>query len=344
MKKQEQPRLTVELVPSTCWGKNVRSILSNDTWQALRNRRLERTRICSVCKSKKHSNELHLHEVWHYDDNGKIQTLKSLVLLCQSCHDVKHIGRATKVGDGKSATDHLCLINGWSRKKADNYIQSKMKQWRERSKHEWTLNVNHLKKYVPPTRIHLDWLETRFSFPSNPVDARAWAQEMLQSNALVLDTETTGLLKHLRSEIIQISILTMAGKVLVEQKIKPKYRIPKRTIKINKITNEMVKECPSFREVFGSINAALDGNTVIAYNVKFDKPMLQKTCDIYRLEPPECRWHCAMWAYYIYNGSSGRFRRLPNATHDSTEDCRAVLNLFRKMAAGEGQYYGHIDL
>ena len=141
--------------------------------------------------------------------------------------------------------------------------------------------------------------------------------------------------------IARSAILTMTGEVLYEQTIKPKYRIPKAATKIHGITNEMAKNCPSFPEIFDSIKTVLDGRIIVAYKAKFDMGMLQRTCGMYRLDAPECRWHCAMWAYYIYNGHGGRFPRLPNATHNSTGDCRALLALLQQMAAGVGgNYYG----
>ena len=235
-------------------------------------------------------------------------------------------------------------VNNWSKEKAKKYIEKEMLKWSKRSKRDWKLNVNYLKRYVRPTRIHLDWLDKYPQFPTNPVEARAWAAEMLESNALVLDTETTGLpKKHRRSEIIQISVLTMSGQILFESLVKSKYKIPKRTIKINGITNEMVADRPMFPEVFDEINEILSGRTVIAYKARFDREMLAKTCEIYDLATPDCDWYCAMWAHYIYNGSRGGFPALPNAMHNSTKDCQAILDLLHEMVAGKGEYYGKID-
>lgn len=344
MRKQDQPRLTVELVPRTSWGKNVRKIVSQDTWKALRISKLRESRSCAICASERFEDELHLHEVWDYDDSTKTQTLTSLILLCRFCHDAKHLGRAIKVGDGEEAMAHFCQVNGWPSDKAKSYFLSQLNTWRERSEHEWELDVSYLHDFLGPRQIHLSWLDRSFSYPSNPVEAREWAQEILKSDAVILDTETTGLLNRERSEIVQISIVSMSGEALLEETIKPKYKIPKAATKIHGLTNEMVKNCSSFPDVFDSTNSLLHGRAVIAYKAAFDSGILERTCYLYGLSMPECQWHCAMWAYHIYRGQGGKFPRLPNAKHSATEDCRAVLELLQKMAAGVGgSYYGLIN-
>ena len=64
--------MTIELVPSTCWGRNVRSAVSRKTWDGIRRSiYMEYDTACGVCG--KRQVKLHCHEVWDYDidDQGE---------------------------------------------------------------------------------------------------------------------------------------------------------------------------------------------------------------------------------------------------------------------------------
>lgn len=338
-------RLTIELVPGSSWGRNVRKVVSDETWEELRFALMPYDIVCSICGYSDSEESLHLHEEWQYDDSSKTQTLVSLVPLCQYCHEVKHIGRAMKVGDGDRAIAHLRRINGWEENEVLRYVHDALHRWEQRSSQDWTLDMSMLSKFVPETRIHMNWLDRSVNRPSNPLEARIWAWQALESDALIIDTETTGLPnQHSRAEIIEIAVLNVSGEVILDELIKPKYPIPKRTIKINGITNEDVTDGPSFPDVFNKLYDVLHGARLIAYKSEFDHAILAKTCSMYDLEPPNCQWDCAMWAYYFYKGADGRLPGLPKAGHRAGDDCRALIDLLHQMARGHGKYYGKTDL
>jgi hypothetical protein len=78
-----QTRLTVELVPSTCWYTNVRSNVSKAVWDRLRRRvAAEAGKRCEICGGRGRRWPVECHEVWHYDDATKVQRLERLVALC----------------------------------------------------------------------------------------------------------------------------------------------------------------------------------------------------------------------------------------------------------------------
>jgi len=87
------PRLTIELVPRTCWFDNVRSAVSSTDWKRLR-QQTARTAgwKCQICGGKGPRWPVECHEIWHYDDDRQCQTLTGLIALCPSCHEVKHMG------------------------------------------------------------------------------------------------------------------------------------------------------------------------------------------------------------------------------------------------------------
>lgn len=107
------PRLTIELVPRTCWFDNVRSAVSSSDWKRLR-QQTARTAgwKCQVCGGKGPRWPVECHEIWHYDDDRQYQTLTGLIALCPSCHEVKHIGFSELRGKKDEAVAHLALVNG----------------------------------------------------------------------------------------------------------------------------------------------------------------------------------------------------------------------------------------
>ena len=75
-------KLTIELVPSTSWGNNLRSEanLSKDRWDTLRRQSYRKAGYrCEICSEKGPTHPVECHEIWHYDDETKTQTLKGLI-------------------------------------------------------------------------------------------------------------------------------------------------------------------------------------------------------------------------------------------------------------------------
>ncbi len=61
---------------------------------------------------------------------------------------------------------------------------------------------------------------------------------------VILDTETTGL--TLRDQIIEINVIDLTGKILLNSLVKPTINIPAEAASIHGITNEMVHDAPSY--------------------------------------------------------------------------------------------------
>ena len=147
-----EPRLTIELVPSTAWWSNVRSNVSRKDWEKCKE--YVRTRSggkCEICGGVGTKHPIECHEVWLYEydllDFRGYQTLVDLIALCPDCHRVKHIGRTSEVG-GVHALDrairHLCAVNQWTPEEAEAYIKEAFERWRENSREMWVLNVDFL--------------------------------------------------------------------------------------------------------------------------------------------------------------------------------------------------------
>ncbi|EPY7046946.1 HNH endonuclease [Klebsiella variicola] len=139
------PRLTIELVPRSCWFDNVRSAVSSSDWKRLR-QQTARTAgwKCQICGGKGPRWPVECHEIWHYDDDRQCQILTGLIALCLSCHEVKHMGFSGLRGKKDEAVAHLALVNGWSLQGAFDYVDEACDVWRERSRHAWQLDITWL--------------------------------------------------------------------------------------------------------------------------------------------------------------------------------------------------------
>ncbi len=141
-------RLTVELVPSSCWFSNLRSELSSADWDRLRHATYEKAgRRCEICGQRGSAHPVECHEVWEYDDERQVQRLAGLVALCPACHEAKHIGHAGTVGRAGQARAHLARVNGWSMDMVEIYLEAQFEQWSRRSGHEWSLDLSWLEQF-----------------------------------------------------------------------------------------------------------------------------------------------------------------------------------------------------
>lgn len=138
-------KLTIELVPQTTWGDNLRSRLPPGKWDQLRKASYAAAGFrCEVCSGVGKTHPVECHEIWEYDDEKHVQYLLGLTSLCPTCHEVKHFGRARVIGRERQALEHLMGVNGWSREVALAHVDAAFKTWRERSKYSWTLDLSKL--------------------------------------------------------------------------------------------------------------------------------------------------------------------------------------------------------
>ena len=137
-------RLTIELVPQTCWYNNMRKVLSRSAWDKLRKQvYAQYSHRCGICGAL---GRLHCHEIWHYDDQLHIQTLRGFIALCEWCHHVKHIGFAGMLADEgrldfEKVVAHFMRVNGCDRETFDRHYREAFERWEERSRHEWKTDL-----------------------------------------------------------------------------------------------------------------------------------------------------------------------------------------------------------
>lgn len=196
-----------------------------------------------------------------------------------------------------------------------------------------------------------------------------WARWLKRSGSFVVwDTETTGLEED--SAIVSIGIVDQDGKVLLDSLINPLVAIPWDATEIHGITDDMVKNAPTFAELFPQIRAALWGQRWAIYNSGYDVPRLQYECRRHNcLYPRPARhqeWrtistysyfdelqdvYCAMtkyadhWGDYSEYWGNNKWQSLssaarqqgiktPNA-HHALGDAITTLNLINHLAISE---------
>ncbi|GAB3531831.1 exonuclease domain-containing protein [Photobacterium alginatilyticum] len=182
------------------------------------------------------------------------------------------------------------------------------------------------------------------------------AKQWLDSNCLILDTETTGL--YSEAEICEFSVIDAQGTVLLDTLVKPTRPIPADATAIHGITNEMVADAPSWFEIYQDVVTLLAGRCVVIYNAAYDTRLISQST--YRagyklndvitdLDAIDDSAECAMLAYAEFYGDwdeyheNYRWQRLTNAAvqqsvvvdgkaHRALADCRMTLGVLRAMA------------
>jgi hypothetical protein len=133
-------RLTIELVPQTCWYSNLRAALPRAEWDRLRRRVYRRFgHRCAICGA---AGRLNCHERWSYDDAARVQRLDGFVALCEWCHHVKHLGLAELLAargelDGERLVQHFMRVNGCDRATFAAHRREAFRVWAARSAHPW---------------------------------------------------------------------------------------------------------------------------------------------------------------------------------------------------------------
>ena len=161
----DMTRLSIELIPTNSFGRNLRSLLRGCTWDRLRfHTYWMKEHRCEVCGDDgeermrgKHVTvanpaRLECHEKWLYDEKNRIQRLIGLEALCPLCHQCKHIGRTLSVGAGERAIRHLARVNRFTLRQAEALINEAMIQHVKRSAGpRWTLDLSWLQNHCALT-------------------------------------------------------------------------------------------------------------------------------------------------------------------------------------------------
>lgn len=178
--------------------------------------------------------------------------------------------------------------------------------------------------------------------------ATYWAYRLITSGTyVILDTETTNLPQN-GGEVIQLGMVDAQGNTLLDTLIKPKGRISAEATAVHHITEESVREAPTFDELYAALIQLTHNKTIVAYNAAFDHAILDNTCRLYGLAPLPNDWACAMLEYARFYGewndyrNSFRWKKLTEAAkqlnlstegaHDALSDVRMTHQIILKLA------------
>ncbi|HEY9863763.1 MAG TPA: 3'-5' exonuclease [Candidatus Obscuribacterales bacterium] len=187
-------------------------------------------------------------------------------------------------------------------------------------------------------RRYWEWYESWGRFEFDKINAIKTAKNYLENKSkyVILDTETTGLNE---AQIVEIAIIDLEGKIVLNTLVKPTILIPPEVIEIHGITDKMVADSPSFPEVYPLIVEALKDKMVLIWNRKFDVSILNYCRNIHKLPSLKLsdRSECLMEIHAQWNGEWSEYWQdykwqLLGGEHRALSDCLAALNIIKIMA------------
>lgn len=187
------------------------------------------------------------------------------------------------------------------------------------------------------------------------IEAEKERLKQCKYDLVVIDFETTGIKNPLDAfmrggkydEILSVSIIDQDGNILIDSLCKPEERKTwAKAQEIHGISPAMVKNQPTFRELFPSVKEILlKSKLVMAYNVEFEMDFLfgydfifdfpgdVKLRDNIVFAPDPMLMYCA------YKGTE-KWQKLSTAAkhfkfdfeaHNSLEDVKATLHCYKKL-------------
>ncbi len=139
--------LLPDMLPTTSWEANLRTLLSEQEWDRLRKFCYQAAgNTCVACGSR---GEPHVeaHEAWRFDEKTGVQTLRGLLCLCPTCHKSKHLGYANRIGRLPQVLERLMWLNDWDEPTLARELAKVEARQEELSQRTWTLDLSFLRTY-----------------------------------------------------------------------------------------------------------------------------------------------------------------------------------------------------
>lgn len=136
------------------------------------------------------------------------------------------------------------------------------------------------------------------------------AQEILATQPVYVDTETTGLGKD--AEIVELAIVDHDGKLIMDQLFNPQDPIPADAIRVHNISNEMVQGKPRWGAYWMEIRSKFFGKTICMYNADYDLRLIYQSNERYGIKRERMNVFCVMKLFAQFRGEwdsrRGRYR------------------------------------
>ena len=125
------------------------------------------------------------------------------------------------------------------------------------------------------------------------MDGTSYSTPLIALNAVVLDTETTGLDARV-ARVVQIGALRLSGGSLqagerFESLVKPGSAIPKTAVAVHGITDAMVDAAPAFAGIAPALEAFVGRAIVIGHAINYDLAVLEREYALARRPWPRFR-------------------------------------------------------
>jgi hypothetical protein len=140
-----------DLLPPRTHGSNLRGIMSQTVWNALRfpvnDAAGGRCQICGDIPIRNgKQTRTDCHEKWAFEYQGPhpVQRLVALVALCPGCHEVQHSGRARVQGRERDVIQRLQRLNGWTYQQAIADLERSSERCRLLDTIDWNLDLRAL--------------------------------------------------------------------------------------------------------------------------------------------------------------------------------------------------------
>ena len=179
------------------------------------------------------------------------------------------------------------------------------------------------------------------------------AKQIRALDPLYLDTETTGFGPD--DVVIEIGIVDAKGDLVFESLVNPNKPIPEESSAINGITDEMVADAPTWKDIWEKVDQVLKNRIVGIYNAEFDLRLLKQThnhcCGAWNFDNRKA--FCAMRMYAAFYGdwnprSNGyRLQKLEQAgrncqialpnSHHAVDDARLTAAVMEYIANYQGK-------
>lgn len=113
------------------------------------------------------------------------------------------------------------------------------------------------------------------------------------TNIVLLDTETTGVYKS--DEVCEIAMVDgKTGIVLLDTLVKPSVPVGKFALETHGISDDMLKDAPTWGDIHHIVQRLLTDTTAVAYNYQFDKRMMKQSASACGMRLKGVQWGCAM--------------------------------------------------
>lgn len=189
-------------------------------------------------------------------------------------------------------------------------------------------------------------LAVRAKLRSSLAKASRKAAAWLADEALVIDTETTGL--GYDAQVVELAIVDAAGSVLLETRLRPSVPVEAEAEAVHGIGAEALAAAPSWPEVAAQVEQLLRGRRVVAFNADFDFRLLRQTGAAFGDGLPwlaEVEQRCAMYLSARAYGPTNRYGTISlsaataeagvsweGVAHSAAADARVTAALLRVLA------------